>query len=206
MRFDINLASRRYVDARRLYTNWLMLLVPLALLAAVLTGYAVAAVLGSRKIARDVRNVEAQIAKLDAARSRADEVMNRPENQDTRDQSRFLNAVIERKAFSWTQVFEELEHIVPPRVHVLSIRPDIKDSRVQLVIVAAGDSRESGQELLRHMETSDSFRDPQLKSEDVKPTPTGGSEVQFEVATTYVPRPAPAASPAAGTSAPQGGK
>lgn len=187
MRYDINLATRPYIDARRFYRQWATILVPLFLVAALLTGYAVRSMIASRGVATKVRQVKQQIAKLDEQRARAEEVLKRPENSDTTAKSQFLNGAIARKSFSWTQVFTELERIVPPRVHVLSIRPDIKKDQVELDMTVAGDSRESAQELLRRMEASDRFRDPQLKSEDVKQTPNG-TQVEFQVAAIYVPQ------------------
>lgn len=195
MRYDINLASRPYIDARRFYANWAMVLVPLALVAAVLAGYAVRALVGSREVARLVRDERARIAALDRTRATAEEVMDRPENRDTREKSRFLNEVIARKAFSWTQVFDELERLMPDRVRVLAIHPEIKDSRVLLVLSVAGESRADAVELLRRMEGSESFQQAQIRSEDVKQTSSGQTVAQFEVSATYVPRPsAPAAS------------
>ena len=193
MRYDINLATRPYVDARRFYTNWLMVLVPLFVVAAVLVGYAVRGMTESRDVAAKVRDMETRIAALDRDRARAQEVMDRPANRDTREKSQFLNATIERKAFSWTQVFMELERIVPARVHVLAIHPEIKDERVEIVMTVAGASREDAVELLRHMEASESFRQPQLRSEDVKQTPGGSPEVEFVVAATYVQHAPPVA-------------
>jgi Tfp pilus assembly protein PilN len=200
MRYDINLATRPYIDARRFYTNWLAVLVPLFLVAALLVGYAVRGLAQSRGVTAKVGELDARIAELDRARARAQEVMDRPENRDTREKSQFLNAVITRKAFSWTQVFMELERIVPPRVHVLGIHPEIKDGRVQIVMVVAGASREDAVELLRRMEASENFRQPQLRSEDVKQTPGGSAQVEFEVAAIYVQGapPVAAAPPAKG--------
>jgi Tfp pilus assembly protein PilN len=197
MRYDINLASRPYIDARRFYANWMMLLVPLALVAALLSGLAIRALVGSREVARKVREERAKIEQLDRNRANAEAVMNRAENRDTRDKSRFLNGVIARKAFSWTQVFEELERVMPDRARVLAIHPEIKDNRVLLVMSVAGETRADGQELLRRMESSPSFRQPQLRSEDVQ-RGDEGSVVKFEVAATYVPRPAQPANAAKG--------
>ncbi|MDP9269236.1 MAG: PilN domain-containing protein [Acidobacteriota bacterium] len=188
MRYQINLASRPYIDARRFYTNWLAGLGALFLLAALLVGLALHALVGSRQVAGEVRKIKAQIAKLDEQRARAEEVMNRPENRDVRERSRFLNGTIARKAFSWTQVFEELERVVPPRVHVLSIHPEVKNDQVQLVMRVAGDSRASVVELLRRMEGSQSFRNPQLRAEDVRQTSNGGAQVEFEISAQYVPQ------------------
>ena len=195
MRYDINLASRPYVDARRFYANWLAVLVPLFLVAAALVGFAINALVSSREVARAVDKVKGEIATLDAQHARAQEVMERAENRNTRLQSQFLNQAIARKAFSWTRVFEELERVMPPRVHVISIRPEVKDEQVQIVMTVAGDTRASSVELLRRMETSASFRQPQLRSETVRQTSNGGGQIEFEVAARYVPL---ATMPAAG--------
>src|SRR3954465_12646283 len=101
MRYEINLASRPYIDARRFYASWALLLVPLFLIAVVLAGMTITALMSSREVAQRVREESARIAALDKARANAEEVMNRPENRDTRDKSRFLNDAIVRKAFSW---------------------------------------------------------------------------------------------------------
>jgi Tfp pilus assembly protein PilN len=194
MRYDINLASRPYIDARRFYASWALLLVPLFLIAVVLVGMSITAQMSSREVAHKVRQENARIAALDQNRAKAEEVMNRPENRDTRDKSRFLNDAIARKAFSWTQVFEELERVMPDKVRVLAIKPEIKDDRVLLVLSIAGETRADAVELVRRMETSPSFRQPQLRSEDVTQTPSGGSMVRFEVAATYVPHAAVPAS------------
>jgi len=194
MRYDINLATRPYIDARRFYAQWAMLLLPLLLLAGLLAGYAALSLVRSREVAAKVRQTRARIAELDRNRALAEEVMNRPQNRDTRDQSRFLNAMIARKAFSWTQVFEELERVMPDRVRVLGISPEVKDNRVLLVLRVAAETRADAQELLRRMENSPSFRQPQLRSEDVTTSQERGTQVRFDVAAYYVPRPqAPAA-------------
>ena len=187
MRYHINLASKPYIHARRFYTNWLTGLGVLFLFAAVLVGFAVRALIGSRQVASEVGKLQGQIAKLDAQRARAQEVMDRPENRDVREKSRFLNEAIVRKAFSWTRVFEELERVVPPRVHVVSIRPEVKNDQVQIVMRVAGDTRENAVELLRRMEGSQSFRNPQLRSEDVRQG-SNGSQVEFEISAQYVPQ------------------
>src|SRR3954464_15671502 len=188
MRYDINLARRPYIDARRFYSRWTAILLPLFLLAAVLVGFAVHAVVSSREVAHGVRQVESEIAQLDQQKARAEEVMNRPENRDTREKSHFLNQAIARKAFSWTRVFEELERVVPPRVWVVSIRPEVKNDQVRLMLTVAAPSRGSAVELLQRMEASESFRRPELISEEVRQTNGGDSQVELQIAAQYVPQ------------------
>ena len=65
----------------------------------------------------------ALIADRDRCRAEAERISEPPENRTTRDMSQFLNELIERKAFSWTRVLENLEKVMPPRVHLVSISP-----------------------------------------------------------------------------------
>ena len=66
-----------------------------------------------------------------------------------------MNEVIERKAFSWTRVLESLEKVMPPRVHVVAINPELdEDNQLALKMRVAGDSRDRAIELARRMEQS----------------------------------------------------
>jgi len=66
---------------------------------------------------------EEQIAARDQEKTRAEGILNLPENRSTRDRSQFLNELFRRKAFSWTRVFEDLERVMPARLHLISIQP-----------------------------------------------------------------------------------
>jgi len=186
MRTWINLATQPYEDARRFYLQWGGLLLLLAVIAAVLISLGVGSYHASRDIARKVAQERRQIAEIDRERAAAEAILNRPENRDVRDKSRFLNALIVRKAFSWTQVFSDLEKIVPPRVRIVSIRPDVNTSnQLEIHLEAIGDSREKAIELVRRMEESKRFRLARLKSERGKEEAGGG--VQLEIVASYAP-------------------
>ena len=92
--------------------------------------------------------------------------MNLPENRSTRDRSQFLNELIRRKSFSWTKVFEDLERIMPPRVHLVSIHPELnEDNQLAIKMQVAGDSRERALDLVRRMESSPHFQQTKIDSE-----------------------------------------
>lgn len=205
MRFQVNLATRPYIDARQFYLRWAALLVPLLLAAIVLSAFALRSLVSSRQAATRVRNLNSQIAELDRTKANAEAVLGRPENRDTRERSHFLNTLIARKSFSWTQVFSELEKIMPARVQVLSLRPEVTtDNQLQIVMSVAGDTRDNAVELVRRMEQSDTFRRPQVRAESSRQQ--GGAQVEFEIAAVYVPRlarpePVPAANASGGGNA-----
>ncbi len=187
MRARINLATQPYEDARQFYVHWGGLLLLLVVITAVLIGLVVRSHNASRDIARKVAKERGQIAEIDRERAAAEAILNRPENRDVRDKSRFLNALIARKAFSWTQVFSDLEQIVPPRVRVVSIHPEVNTSnQLEIHLEAIGDSREKAIELVRRMEESPTFREPQVRSERNETGTVPG--VNFIIVAQYVPQ------------------
>ena len=132
---------------------------------------------------------EEQIRARDQERIQAEALLNAPQNQTIRNRSAFLNDLFERKALSWTQVFEELERVMPAHLHVVSIKPDMtQDNQLEIKLTVAGDSRESALELVRKMESSRRFRKTQVDSErsgqNIK---SPQDAIQFEISTLYAP-------------------
>lgn len=189
MRIDINLATRPYEDVGEFYRTWGLLLAVLVLVTAVLAWLTLSSVRSARTVGQQTAKLQAQIAELDQQRRAAEELLNRFENRETRDRSRFLNALFARKAFSWTQVFADLEKIIPAHVHVLAIAPGItEDNQFQVAMRVEADSREKSVELIRRLEESKTFRQPQMKTEASQPPSGGHLGVTFEVVAIYTPR------------------
>lgn len=190
MRTRINLATQPYEDAGRFYLQWGGLLLVLAVISGLLVSLVVKSHNASRDIAKRVAQERSQIAEIDRERAAAEAILNRPENRDVRDKSRFLNALIARKAFSWTQVFSDLEKIVPPRVRVVSIHPAVNsEDQLEFHLDAIGDSHDKAIELVRRMEESPSFRQPEMRMERRESDTTrGGTGVEFTIVAQYVPQ------------------
>jgi hypothetical protein len=84
-------------------------------------------------------------------------------NRSTRDQSQFLNGLIQRKAFSWTRVFEELEQVMPSNLHVVSLRPELNEqNQMELEMRVICETRAAAVELVHRMEGSKHFQGAQL--------------------------------------------
>jgi len=198
MRIDINLASQPYEDARQFWLRWgtalaVVAVLTLALLAGTVTGW-----LNARRDRAKMADLRTRIGQRDETRHQAEDFLNRPENRTTRDESQLLNDLIEHKAFSWTRVLEDLEKVMPPRVHLVSIRPEVdEDNQLALKMVVAGDSRERGIELERRMEDSRRFARTRIADERYQQSTTGDN-AQMDIVAIYVPEtlPEPAAAPA----------
>jgi type IV pilus assembly protein PilN len=195
MRLNINLASQPYQDVRRFLIRWGVPTLILTICTIGLVGYAVHSWRRASDINRQISKLQQEIQQLQKQHDDAVALLNRPENRSTVETSQFLNSVIARKAFSWTQVFMQLEQIMPPRIHVVGMQPVLsKDGRLQLEMRVAGNSREKAVELVKRLEGSKVFHAPVLKSEGVlDPGQSGGDTVMFDITADYVPQSGPAA-------------
>ncbi len=189
MRLDINLASQPYEDAREFWTRWGTIVGALALVTLLLLTLDVSGFVNARRDRAAISQKKQLIGERDQIRANAEAFLNKPENRTTRDQSQFLNDLIERKAFSWTKVLESLEKVMPPRVHLVSISPELdEDNQLALKMTVAGDSRDRAVELARRMEESRRFAQTRVTSERFVPSQTGDNE-QVDITALYVPEP-----------------
>jgi type IV pilus assembly protein PilN len=193
MRLDINLASQPYEDARQFWVRWGAGVAVVGVLTVALLFHTVTGWYNARRDHGAIAQKRVLIAERDHIRASAETFLNRPENRTTRDESQFLNELIERKAFSWTRVLENLEKVMPPRVHLVMISPGLdEDNQLLLKMTVAGDSRDRALELVRHMGESRRFAQTNIISE--RPTQsTTGDTVQFDIVAFYIPEPLPAA-------------
>ena len=195
MRIDINLATQPYQDAQRFVRQWGLLLAAVFIITIGLVAGAFIRLREWRIEGRRISELRAQITRSDLEVSQARLFLDRTENRDTRDKSQILNELIARKAFSWTQVFTDLERIMPARLHVVGIRPELApDNQLEVRMLVTGESRERALTLLKKMEQSPRFRQPEIVSESAQQSPqNAGDNVQFDIKAIYVPQAAPIA-------------
>ena len=192
MRLNINLASQPYESARYYRRRMGMLVIALAVVTALLVSYIVYQRAQSRDINKELSQVKREISGLDFEDTQARALLNKPVNRDIADQSQFLNELFARKALSWTRVFTEMERIVPPNLHVVSMKPEYtKTNDLMLRVVVATDSRDRAVELVRRMEKSNHFRQAQVVAENVTTNSSdqaaGPGNIQFDIAAIYIP-------------------
>jgi type IV pilus assembly protein PilN len=188
MHIDINLATHPYEDLRRFWLRWGAPLGVLSVLTLVLLYSVTLGLITAHNDNKLIHQREAQIASRDEEKTAAQALLNLPQNHATHDRSQFLNDLFERKAFSWTRVFEDLEQVMPARLHVVSIRPEMGDDNQLLIkLIVAGESRDRALELVRRMEASKRFQQTHIQAESELASGTGSDKVQFEISAVYVP-------------------
>ncbi|HEV2112882.1 MAG TPA: PilN domain-containing protein [Terriglobales bacterium] len=202
MRFDINLASNPYQDAREFYRRYGTALGVVVVLTLALVGIAWHEWSSTRDVAAKIDEVHNAIAELDRQKAEAERILNLPENRGTRDGSQFVNQLITRKAFSWTQVFAQLEKLMPSQIHVVSISPELgSGDQLSMKIILAGESLDKAVELMHNLEKSPNFRDPRIEAQQADRANTGDA-IDVEVSALYVPSSEGVVNAAAKSSAP----
>jgi len=188
MRIDINLATQPYEDSRRFWTYWGSGLGVLGLITVVLAYLAIAGFVQASHERAKIAGLQREIAAYDQEKAAAQTMLSLPENRIVRDQSRFLNDLFQRKAFSWTKVFEDMETVMPAHVHVVSIQPDMsKDNNLEIKLIVAGESQEQALDLVRKMEGSQHFKETHIDSQREEVQPTSGDHVLFDLSAQYIP-------------------
>ena len=120
-----------------------------------------------------------KIAELQAQRADLERFFNEPENAKLHDRAAFLNSLIDGRSFNWTQMFMDLERILPGGVRVVSIEPRQVKGRVEVKLTVGTSNDVAKLKFLRALEESRQFSGIELDSEHVpsKGTTAGDQKV-----------------------------
>lgn len=98
----------------------------------------------------------------------------------------FLNNLIVRKHFSWTQVFANLEGVTPDNVHLSTVVPEIFKDKVMLHLEIVCRSISDESEFIRRLQASPVFQDVIVSREESKGT-GGSADVGVDLTVSYFP-------------------
>jgi type IV pilus assembly protein PilN len=165
MRIAINLASKPFIELRPLFARLRLAVGGLAVLAIALgiVAHVMAVNVASSGVA--MASLKAKTLQVQQQTAANQARMRQPENRGVLERSQFLNTLFASKAFSWTAVMMDLEHVLPAGVQVTSIDPVIaKDGAVTIRLRVTGD-RDRTIQLVRNLEVSKRFVSPRLSGE-----------------------------------------
>jgi Tfp pilus assembly protein PilN len=153
----LNLASRPFQN-ERLPTLLLWAALAVLLAASVKHGMAVADLLSTRSVAleHEVRALDAEAVALRA--ERASQKAPTPDPATVR-QWALVSNLVDRRAFSWTDLLARLEQVLPPGVHLVSIAPSIQRGQVALEFNAMARTTDEGLELVKALQVRKDFAD-----------------------------------------------
>ena len=124
----------------------------------------------------------ARAESLQRRRRELDEFFSRPENAKLKERSQFVKGLVDERAFDWTQMFMDMEKLVPAGVHVVSIQPQLEKGHMFVKLAVAASSEESKIKFLKAMETSTAFSNVQLLSDRKL---TGADQALLELNAVY---------------------
>src|SRR5690242_549709 len=121
MRLNINLASLKYEDVRQFYVRWRAAIGLTALLTLLLIGLAWINYSSTSQSKQRISEQQARIDALQKKREAAAITTNLPENHEVTAQKNYWNRQIKRRQLSWTQLFNDLQRIMPARAFVTTV-------------------------------------------------------------------------------------
>lgn len=133
----LNLASRPYRDYRPVYAVVVVasLLIAFMLLNNIETGYRYAR--DTRTTREKIANVEQQTRAEDDRAAQANQRIKSFNVKVLSDQAQFVNARLAERAFSWSELLDRLERVLPDDVRIESIAPSFaKNGMVHLSLDA----------------------------------------------------------------------
>ncbi|HBA89162.1 MAG TPA: fimbrial protein [Geobacter sp.] len=147
MRLTINLATRRYINMRRLN-------------AALLASFLLLAALLVYKV-REIADNQAQLNQIRHQSAAADSgpaggpAVNPAEVKAQAARIALVNSLIDKKAVNWVGILDKLEQVVPGGVALTQVTPALRDQTLKISGVAR--SFDTLRTLLENMEQSPSF-------------------------------------------------
>jgi type IV pilus assembly protein PilN len=178
MKITLNLATRPFADKGPAIRK---LRIAMAVLAVVGIGLGVGLHMVDKSAAyarqRDTA-LEARILEVRQERQGYAALMREPANAAVLNQVKYLNALFDEKAFSWTLAMEDLETVLPGGVQVTSIEPNReKDGHILLRLRVQG-PRDKSVDLVRNLEHSRHFLSPRIVGESAENAGAPGQAVQ----------------------------
>jgi len=158
LKIQLNLATQPFRRERLFWVSaGATAIVLLAIAGVLLFQYVSHAELPPEKVAIETR-LRAEMAQLTAEERQVNDELGDAANEEVLERSLFLNQLITRKGISWTRTFSDLEQVLPPKVLMMQIRPEVTASNnVVLDMQVGAETRADFIEFLQALETSDLF-------------------------------------------------
>jgi Tfp pilus assembly protein PilN len=185
-----NLATRPFYNERAVRVG----LIALAILIALATIVNVALMLrysrSDTELARQAANDEARADELRAEAARLRSTVDAQQIELASLEAQQANALIDRRTFSWTGLWNQLEATLPPNVRVTSFRPGT-DARRGTVVTITTIARgvDDVEQFIDKLEGTGAFADVLTPDERIN------EEGQVETTLEAIYRPQPGASP-----------
>ena len=104
-----------------------------------------------------MERISQERAKYEAERNELKRFFEQKNIKGLSDRAAFINGIIVVRSFNWTQMFMDLEHILPAGAHIISIAPKQVSGHVELNMAFGATSDDVKIKFLRALEDSKKF-------------------------------------------------
>jgi len=141
-----------------------------------------------RKAEEDLRGrsdkIQKEMATVEKERNGLANYFAQQEAAGFQDHAKFVVEVLQARSINWTQMFMDLERILPAGVRIVHIQPKLEKGIVSVHFVVGASSQEAKLKLLKSFENSSSFSHVELLSERAA-TQTGADPLTVEFVAEY---------------------
>jgi type IV pilus assembly protein PilN len=184
MRVRLNLATKPLATHRRFLVSACAVAAVGSLFFLTLGWHVYSVRKADAQLRARTEQVRQEMARLQQDRADLERFFKLPDNAKLYERATFLNSIISARSFNWTQMFMDLERILPGGVHIVSIEPRQEKGRVEVKLTVGAATDEAKLKLLRALEDSHSFSQVQLQEEHA-PAQPGGDQMILELTAVY---------------------
>lgn len=106
-----------------------------------------------------------EFAGAEVQREELDRYFSQKDIKGLHDRAAFINGIIDARSFNWTQMFMDLEHILPAGVRVIQIEPKQDSGHVEVKLTVGATSDEAKLNFEHALETSKHFSDLRVQGD-----------------------------------------
>ncbi len=132
-----------------------------------------------------IARYESQLNRIETQQEALAAFFAAPQTKQVVDRADFLNSLIDQRSFPWTNIFTDLEKVLPPGVYVVSIAPKMADGQVDVKLVVAALTDASKLAFLQQLQKSPAFSDVRLDSETTHTSEGGQGEMSVQLEAVY---------------------
>ncbi|MDH5714022.1 MAG: hypothetical protein OEZ30_00460 [Candidatus Aminicenantes bacterium] len=186
MRMSINLASRPFRNVALFYFIFTMAVLVVVGLSFYNWLNYVHYVDNSRDIREEILQKEAALRRQGHAFSYYERAIEPGKVEELRSYADFINRIISRRKFSWTELFNHFESIIPPRIMMVSITPTVEEGRIKINLRLIGDGYQNILDFIENLEQSPVFFSVYPNTEGEKEH-QGIKRIDFKLQLDYFP-------------------
>jgi type IV pilus assembly protein PilN len=183
MQVRLNIATKPLESHRRFLAGAGLLAVLGGIIFLALGWHVYSTLRAQEALRRKEQENNNRAALLQQRRKELDDFFARTENARLKERAAFVNGIIDERSFDWTQMFMDLEKLVPVGVHVVSIQPQLEKGHMFVRLTVNATTDESKIKFLHAMENSPAFSNVELLS--VRNVQTNGEQA-LELHAIYV--------------------